>query len=82
MKRSTISILAVLATAACGPAPTLTQLNSDLSGTTLEQSLTSASYYRPLCDDRGYPLVGNINGKVVTTASEFCAAIRTREHKT
>ena len=80
MKRSTFSILAVLATA-CGPAPTLEQLNQELSVTSPEKSMANAAYFRPLCDDKGYPLVGNINGKVVTTASEFCTAVRGSEHK-
>jgi hypothetical protein len=51
-------------------------LNAELSITVLETALTQSAHFRCLCDDKGYPLVGNLNGKVITTASEFCGALR------
>ncbi|NOU31352.1 MAG: hypothetical protein HOO96_25930 [Polyangiaceae bacterium] len=61
------------------PAPTptcdQTALNQELSNSTLENALTQPQRYRCLCDDKGYPLVGNINAKG-TTASAFCGALR------
>ncbi len=81
MKRSTFSILAVFTTAACGPAVSLGELNQELAAKSTQEALDNVGYYRPLCDQNGYPLVGNINGKAVTTASQFCAAVRDREHK-
>lgn len=59
------------------PTPTCDQtaLNQELSSNTLENALTQPQRYRCLCDDKGYPLVGNINAKG-TTASAFCSALR------
>lgn len=51
-------------------------LNAELSGTSLAEAVANRAHFRCLCDDDGYPLVGNINGKAVTTASEFCGALR------
>ena len=77
MKRTTYSILAIaLGAAACSPPPSLVELNQELSRTMLDEALTSSEYFRPLCDVNGYPVVGNINGKVVTTATQFCDAVR------
>ena len=77
MKRTTYSILAIaLGTAACGPPASLLELNKELSSTSLSEALSTSEHFRPLCDANGYPVVGNINGKVVTTASEFCDAVR------
>ena len=50
-------------------------LNQELSNRPLEGALTDHQHYRCLCDDKGYPLVGNINSKG-TTASEFCKALQ------
>jgi hypothetical protein len=60
------------------PAPACDQnaLNQELSGIMLEAALTQSGHFRCLCDDKGYPLVGNLNGKVITTASAFCGALR------
>lgn len=59
-------------------APTsLDTLNQELSVTTLPDALGRSAHFRALCDDRGFPLVGNINAKGAT-ASAFCAAIRER----
>lgn len=59
------------------PAPACDRnaLNQELSGVPLESALTQAQHYRCLCDDKGYPLVGNINSKG-TTASAFCSALK------
>lgn len=58
------------------PACDQTALNEELSkSTTLESALAQPQRYRCLCDDKGYPLVGNINAKG-TTASAFCSALR------
>ena len=77
MKRKTFSILAIaLSATACGPAPTAAELNDELRSTLLSDALASSDHFRPLCDAAGYPVVGNINGKGVTTASEYCAAVR------
>jgi hypothetical protein len=53
-----------------------TALNGELSVTVLETALAQSAHFRCLCDDKGYPLVGNLNGKVITTANEFCSALR------
>lgn len=51
-------------------------LNRDLSqNTILSDALAQIERFRCLCDEQGYPLVGNINAKG-TTASAFCAALR------
>ena len=77
MKRTTYSILAIALSAACGPPPSdLTDLNEELRTKALSEALASSNHFSPLCDAAGYPLVGNINGKVATTATEFCAALR------
>ena len=66
------------------PAPTPTPtpavcdknaLNQELSGAPLESALADHAKFRCLCDDKGYPLVGNINSKG-TTASVFCKALK------
>lgn len=62
------------------PAPTQAcdrdALNNDLSNNFfLQDALTQVNRFRCLCDDQGYPLVGNINSKG-TTASAFCAALK------
>jgi hypothetical protein len=50
-------------------------LNAELSGTGPEPALAEHAHFRCLCDDKGYPLVGNINSKGLT-ASAFCSALR------
>lgn len=49
-------------------------LNGELSGMLIDAALERHDHFRCLCDDKGYPLVGNINAKGAT-ASQFCAAI-------
>ena len=50
-------------------------LNQELSNRPLDGALADHAKYRCLCDDKGYPLVGNINSKG-TTASAFCSALK------
>jgi hypothetical protein len=50
-------------------------LNSELSGVLLDTALQQHAHFRCLCDDKGYPLVGNINAKGAS-ASQFCSAIK------
>jgi hypothetical protein len=59
------------------PAPTCDKdaLNTELSDTLLDGALEQHAHFRCLCDDKGYPLVGNINAKG-TTASAFCGALK------
>jgi hypothetical protein len=58
------------------PACDLDALNHELStGTLLDDAIANRAHFRCLCDDKGYPLVGNINAKGAT-ASQFCAALR------
>ena len=88
MKRTTLSILAVtLGSAACGPlvtpnttSSTPSQLTEELGYTTMTDALANFPHFRPLCDAQGYPLVGNINGKIITEPSQFCAEVRKIEH--
>jgi hypothetical protein len=58
------------------PACDAEALNAELSYTSLADAVADRARFRCLCDDEGYPLVGNINGKGVVTASELCGALR------
>ncbi len=54
----------------------LNALNMELSTSfILDDAVTQRAHFRCLCDDQGYPLVGNINGKGAS-ASQFCAALK------
>jgi len=58
------------------PACDLKALNAELSNIVLvESAVEQHAHFRCLCDEKGYPLVGNINNKGVA-ASQFCAALR------
>lgn len=61
------------------PACDAAALNTELSLTPLDDAIADHARFRCLCDDEGYPLVGNINGKVIATASAFCAALRDQD---
>lgn len=86
MRRSTLPLLAVVLSTACGlPAPgeetdpaKLDQLNQELAFNSLESAMKNRAHFAPLCDAFGYPLVGNVVSKAPpqTTAAEFCTAIR------
>ena len=52
-----------------------TQLNEQLAGVALDVAIANYKTYQPLCDKDGYPLCGNVNGKALTTASQFCQAL-------
>jgi hypothetical protein len=57
--------------------PDLVSLRSELVETAQATALTEMPHFRPLCDDQGYPLVGNVAAKVVGyQPSEFCAEVR------
>ena len=56
--------------------PQLQSLNEELVSTSLRSALSQLSHFAPLCDEAGYPLVGNIVSKGGTTASEFCEQVR------
>lgn len=51
------------------------QLNEQLSYVTLDSAIDNSKTFRPICDKDGYPLCGNINGKAITNASQFCQAL-------
>ena len=73
------AIACPIASASCVPDPKPacpTQLNEQLGNVTLDAAIEKYETFRPLCDKDGYPLCGNLNGKVVTTASQFCKALR------
>ena len=59
------------ATSACD----LNALNVELSNVILDEAVANHAHFRCLCDDKGYPLVGNINAKGAK-ASDLCAALR------
>ena len=60
---------------AAPPACDLNALNMELSNVILPDALTQHAHFRCLCDDQGYPLVGNINAKGAT-ATQFCGAMK------
>ncbi len=55
-------------------------LRDELLGAKPSQVIAGAAHFRPLCDNDGYPLVGNVApGKSmhqVTQPSAFCATVR------
>lgn len=67
------------AASAPAPAPAVTceldELNQELSNMPLEDAVGQHERFRCLCDDQGYPLVGNINAKG-TKASLFCPELK------
>lgn len=55
----------------------LQPLQDELSALSREDALKKIDHFRPLCDDKGYPLVGNLQRKAVDLPpSELCAEIR------
>lgn len=60
------------------PKPELLALAGELLGA--DPAKIDAAHYRPLCDDKGYPLVGNLTTKDPkasgTLVSQFCATVR------
>jgi hypothetical protein len=60
------------------PAELLT-LRGELVQTERDQALARQDHFRPLCDEQGYPLVGNVATKVPPVGfqpSEFCEKVR------
>ena len=67
-------------------APELIQLRGDMAELTAQQVLQNKSHFRPLCDEQGYPLVGNLLPKEPDDSmqgyvapyqpSQFCAEVR------
>ena len=57
------------------PACDLNALNVELSNVIVDDAIAQHAHFRCLCDDQGYPLVGNINAKGAT-ASQFCSAMK------
>lgn len=90
MRKPTLSLLAVVFSTACGPqhamtaeqrqqqADQLRPLADELNRTSLRGALENRGHFSPLCDENGYPLVGNVVGKVPpqTSVADFCAEQR------
>ena len=78
-----VSTVSITAGAAPAQRPTLIELRDQLAGTERSQALAESRRFRPLCDRRGYPLVGNLVRKSAQTdsllPSEFCAAVRKQQ---
>lgn len=56
------------------------RLVGELVPLTATQALARLEHFRPLCDDEGFPLVGNVMRKapVETQPSELCGLVRAR----
>jgi hypothetical protein len=55
----------------------LTDLRDELLATPGTEVLAQMDHFRPLCDEQGYPLVGNVATKSVgMQPSQFCAEVR------
>lgn len=61
----------------------LINLRAELFEAGKTKALEQVPKFRPLCDDAGYPLVGNVirKGKLFQP-SEFCTEVRSRKSKT
>lgn len=54
-------------------------LRDELADESRDSAMARIAHYRPLCDEDGYPLVGNLARKSPTYGpSELCAAVRER----
>lgn len=59
----------------------LNTLLGELLRTDKDIAMTTLSHFRPLCDDLGYPLVGNVQRKGIGTnfqPSQLCAEVRAK----
>jgi hypothetical protein len=55
----------------------LTDLRDELLETPAVEAVERMDHFRPLCDDQGYPLVGNVATKSIgMQPSQFCAEVR------
>ena len=83
-KRTLIPILLLAAPPAFASPPPdaeapeeLIELRAELFEAGREKALQNVSRFRSLCDDDGYPLVGNaVRKDNVFQPSQFCAAVR------
>jgi hypothetical protein len=60
----------------------LAALRTELDGMKREDALTKVAHFRPLCDEAGFPLVGNLARKVAAPSlqpSEVCAEVRLKK---
>jgi hypothetical protein len=61
---------------------TLATLRTELDGMKREDALAKVAHFRPLCDEAGFPLVGNLARKVQNPSlqpSEVCAEVRLKK---
>lgn len=58
--------------------PTLKALRDELAGVGRDGAMARAAHFRPLCDEGGYPLVGNAAARKGPSyaPSQFCAEVR------
>src|SRR5262249_21125383 len=58
-------------------APALIALRAELAKVGEAEARVHAAHFRPLCDERGYPLVGSLMSKgPMYGPSAFCASVR------
>lgn len=63
-------------------APELLELRDQLLSSSRDRALEDMSYYLPLCDDEGFPLVGNVLPKDADLQpSWFCDEVRAQERR-
>ncbi len=67
--------------AASAPDPALINLAGELGNTERDKALANVEHFRPLCDAKGYPLVGNLPSKGMDQkpalhVDEVCAELR------
>jgi hypothetical protein len=61
--------------------PKLIALRTELENSLYSDSIKQVAHYRPLCDQDGYPLVGNLGRKGPgMEPSQFCAEVRNQKH--
>lgn len=55
----------------------LQALQDELGALPRDEAMKKIDHFRPLCDDKGYPLVGNLQRKAMDLPpSELCAEVR------
>jgi hypothetical protein len=60
----------------------LRDLRRDLVAAGRDRALAAIARFRPLCDQDGYPLVGNVASKGdLYQPSQFCAEVRSTEKR-
>lgn len=67
-------------TASGPPDPALIGLAGELTGLSIDDAMKQTAHFRPLCDAKGYPVVGNLPAKSPgppnAQPSTFCAEVR------